>query len=130
MIRNSFSKVYRYIIFLLGFLLFTIFQVSAQDKLSMTVSQDGSGDFRSIQKAIDACKAFPDSRITIFVKNGIYKKRSLYRRAIPNFRSLVKVPIIRSSLLTITLIKSTGDETAPFTLTPCWYRPMILFWKT
>ena len=39
------------------------------------VAQDGSGNFTSIQKAIDACKAFPDNRITIFVKNGIYKEK-------------------------------------------------------
>jgi len=39
------------------------------------VAQDGSGNFTSIQKAIDACKAFPDSRIIIFVKNGIYKEK-------------------------------------------------------
>lgn len=39
------------------------------------VAQDGSGNFASIQKAIDACKAFPDNRITIFVKNGIYKEK-------------------------------------------------------
>ena len=39
------------------------------------VAKDGSGGYTSIQKAIDACKAFPDSRITIFVKNGIYKEK-------------------------------------------------------
>lgn len=39
------------------------------------VAPDGSGNFTSIQKAIDACKAFPDSRITIFVKNGTYKEK-------------------------------------------------------
>ena len=39
------------------------------------VAQDGSGNFTSIQKAIDACKAFPDNRISIFVKNGIYKEK-------------------------------------------------------
>jgi len=39
------------------------------------VAQDGSGNFTSIQKAIDACKAFPDSRVTIFVKNGTYKEK-------------------------------------------------------
>jgi pectinesterase len=39
------------------------------------VAQDGSGNFTSIQKAIDACKAFPDNRVTIFVKNGIYKEK-------------------------------------------------------
>jgi pectinesterase len=39
------------------------------------VAQDGTGNFTSIQKAIDACKAFPDTRIVIFVKNGIYKEK-------------------------------------------------------
>lgn len=39
------------------------------------VAQDGSGNFSSIQRAIDACKAFPDTRIIIFVKNGIYKEK-------------------------------------------------------
>lgn len=47
----------------------------AQDKYSFTVSRDGTGDFLTIQKAIDACKAFPDKRVTIFVKNGIYKEK-------------------------------------------------------
>jgi pectin methylesterase-like acyl-CoA thioesterase/acetyl esterase/lipase len=46
-----------------------------QDKPDFTVSPDGKGDFTSIQKAIDACKAFPDKRVTIFVKNGIYKEK-------------------------------------------------------
>lgn len=41
------------------------------------VAQDGSGNFTSIQKAIDACKAFPDTRVSIFVKNGIYKEKLL-----------------------------------------------------
>lgn len=58
-----------------GFLLFLVFNLTAQDKFSFTVSQDGKGDFSSIQKAIDGCKAFPDARVTIFVKNGIYKEK-------------------------------------------------------
>lgn len=47
----------------------------AQDKFEMTVALDGSGDFNTIQKAIDACKAFPDNRIILFVKNGTYKEK-------------------------------------------------------
>ena len=39
------------------------------------VALDGSGNFTSIQKAIDACKAFPDSSVSIFVKNGTYKEK-------------------------------------------------------
>lgn len=49
--------------------------IFAQDKFTMTVALDGSGDFTSVQKAIDASKAFPDQRVTIFVKNGIYKEK-------------------------------------------------------
>ena len=67
-------KFFKQVVFLclmLGNCIFTF----AQDKYEMTVSQDGKSDFTSIQKAIDACKAFPDRRITIFVKNGTYKEK-------------------------------------------------------
>jgi pectinesterase len=47
----------------------------AQDKTKITVAQDGSGDFKTIQAAIESCKSFPDERITIFVKNGIYHEK-------------------------------------------------------
>ncbi|HEX7583423.1 MAG TPA: pectinesterase family protein [Prolixibacteraceae bacterium] len=58
----------------LAFLMVSL-RMFAQDKFEMIVAQDGSGDFTSVQKAIDACKAFPDNRITIFVKNGTYKEK-------------------------------------------------------
>jgi len=51
------------------------FQVSAQNQLKMTVAQDGSGDYTSIQQAIDATSSFPSQRITIFVKNGTYHEK-------------------------------------------------------
>lgn len=41
----------------------------------IVVAKDGSGNFTSIQKAVESCKAFPDQRITIFIKNGIYKEK-------------------------------------------------------
>lgn len=49
--------------------------LQAQDKTILTVARDGSGDYISIQKAIDACKAYPDQRITLFVKNGTYREK-------------------------------------------------------
>jgi pectinesterase len=52
-------------------------RVLAQDVYRMTVSQDGSGDYSSIQQAIDACKSFPDKRVTIFVNNGTYREKVL-----------------------------------------------------
>ena len=55
-------------------LLLSVWSFSAE-KYSYVVATDGSGDFTSIQKAIDACKIFPDQRITIHVKNGIYNEK-------------------------------------------------------
>jgi pectinesterase len=52
-----------------------ILTLSAQDKFEFTVAPDGSGDFTSVQAAIDASKAFPDQRVTIRLKNGIYREK-------------------------------------------------------
>jgi len=49
--------------------------VPAQDIYEITVAADGSGDYSTIQKAIDACKSFPDKRITIHVRNGVYREK-------------------------------------------------------
>jgi pectinesterase len=72
------SKFSVYIFFTL-FLVSLSLNASAQDGYftSCTVAQDGSGDFTTIQAAIDACKSFPDTRITIHIKNGIYKEKIL-----------------------------------------------------
>ncbi len=49
--------------------------VRAQYATRMTVAQDGSGEYTRIQDAIDQAKAFPDQRITIFIKAGIYREK-------------------------------------------------------
>ncbi|MDP5170920.1 MAG: pectinesterase family protein [Bacteroidia bacterium] len=49
--------------------------ISAQDRVRITVAQDGSGDYLTIQSAIDDCKSFPAQRIRIFVKNGVYGEK-------------------------------------------------------
>jgi len=62
----------------LAFSLFLCFCLSfsnAQYATEMTVAQDGSGEFASIQAAIDAAKAFPDKPIAIFIKNGVYQEK-------------------------------------------------------
>ena len=46
-----------------------------EDKYYVVVAQDGSGDYKSIQEAINNAKAFPYDRITIAIKNGIYKEK-------------------------------------------------------
>jgi pectinesterase len=47
----------------------------AQDEYRLTVAQDGSGNYSTIQAAIDASRSFPEQRVTIFVKNGKYKEK-------------------------------------------------------
>jgi pectinesterase len=49
--------------------------LDAQDLYEMTVASDGSGDYKSIQEAVDACKSFPDKRITIHLRKGIYREK-------------------------------------------------------
>lgn len=41
----------------------------------ITVAKDGSGDFTSINAAIESCKSFPYKRITIYIKNGVYHEK-------------------------------------------------------
>ncbi len=56
-------------------LLSIISNLYSDEKYDFTVAQDGSGNFTSIQAAIDACKAFPDKPIIVYIKNGIYKEK-------------------------------------------------------
>ncbi|MDP3945754.1 MAG: pectate lyase [Lutibacter sp.] len=45
------------------------------DEHNIVVSLDNSGDFTSIQEAINASKSFPYQRVTIFIKDGIYVEK-------------------------------------------------------
>mgnify|MGYP001348797468 FL=1 len=65
---------YRIVVLFLLSLLATL-PVRADIVYEMTVAQDGSGDYDTIQAAIDNTKAFPDKRITIHIKNGTYREK-------------------------------------------------------
>lgn len=45
------------------------------NKSQTIVAQDGSGDYLTIQEAINNCNSFPYQRKIIFVKNGIYHEK-------------------------------------------------------
>jgi pectinesterase len=47
----------------------------AAPKTNILVAKDGSGDYKYIQDAIDAVRAFTPKRITIYIRNGIYKEK-------------------------------------------------------
>lgn len=49
------------------------------DARRVTVSQDGSGDFNTVQGALDFVPDQPDGRVTIFVKNGDYEEIVYFR---------------------------------------------------
>lgn len=49
--------------------------VSAQYATYLTVAKNGSGDYTSIQEAINNTKSFPDQPITIFIKKGVYEEK-------------------------------------------------------
>jgi pectinesterase len=46
-----------------------------QYKYVFTVAKDGSGDYKFIQDAIDAMRAFPLAPITLLIKNGVYTEK-------------------------------------------------------
>lgn len=70
--RNSFDM--KILSLSVIFLLITSLAFSAEE-YDFVVAQYGTGDFRSIQQAIDACKIFPNEPISIFVKNGVYREK-------------------------------------------------------
>ena len=37
---------------------------------TLVVSRDGTGDFRTLQEAVESARAFMDYTVTIYVKNG------------------------------------------------------------
>ncbi len=45
------------------------------DSADFVVAQDGSGDFVTVQAAIDAVPAYRKKRTTIFIRNGVYQEK-------------------------------------------------------
>ncbi len=56
-------------------LVFLSAQLAAQYSTNIIVAKDGTGDYTSIQEAINSTKAFPDQPITVFIKKGIYNEK-------------------------------------------------------
>jgi len=46
-----------------------------QYKYVFTVAKDGTGDYSSIQDAIDAMRVYPLAPITLYIKNGVYNEK-------------------------------------------------------
>ena len=44
-------------------------------KYDFVVAQDGSGDFKTVQEAINAVPDYRKNNTTIFIKRGVYKEK-------------------------------------------------------
>ena len=53
----------------------TLFAASPGYKDTLVVARDGTGDFRNLGEAFEACRAFMDYDVHILVKNGTYKEK-------------------------------------------------------
>ena len=80
---------------LLGVGAASVYSQQQQRKDTIIVTRDGTGDYRNIQEAVEAVRAFMDYTVTIFIKNGVYKEKLV----IPSW--LKKVQRKRLSLMTI-----------------------------
>ncbi|MEZ4686400.1 MAG: pectinesterase family protein [Bacteroidia bacterium] len=56
-------------------LFFFLQNLHAAYKTDIYVAKDSSGDYTSIQEAIDNAKSFPDKRVTIHIKAGVYQEK-------------------------------------------------------
>ena len=60
---------------LLGVGVTSVYSQQQQRKDTLVVARDGTGDYRNIQEAVEAVRAFMDYTVTIFIKNGVYKEK-------------------------------------------------------
>ena len=58
---------------LLGVGATSVYAQQQQRKDTLVVARDGTGEYRNIQEAVEAVRAFMDYTVTIFIKNGIYR---------------------------------------------------------
>ncbi|MCB9279545.1 MAG: pectin esterase [Lewinellaceae bacterium] len=78
----------------LFFLLLNLPNLTAQD-YDFTVAQDGTGDFATVQEAINAVPDFRKKTTTIFIRKGTYKEKL----------------VLPASKVMVTLIGESRDET-------------------
>ena len=62
-------------LFLLGVGATSVYAQQQQRKDTLVVARDGTGEYRNIQEAVEAVRAFMDYTVTIYIKNGIYKEK-------------------------------------------------------
>ncbi len=65
------------IVSIICFIVFSVSSILAaqQYKDSIVVARDGTGDYRTINEALEGIRAFMDYKVKVFIKKGIYKEK-------------------------------------------------------
>ena len=70
-----------------SFFILTVSGQTIDNKFSLTVSQDGSGDYSTIQEAINQVRDHAEKQVVIHIKPGVYKEKLV----IPTYKRNVKL---------------------------------------
>ena len=73
-------------ILILMFLACTNLVQAQERKDTIFVARDGTGDYRNIQEAVEAVRAFMDYTTTIYIKNGLYKEKLIIPSWVKNIQ--------------------------------------------
>lgn len=75
--KNNLRKFFIFSIAIFFLLIKGVTQTAnpTQYKYVFTVAKDGSGEYTTIQSAIDAMRVYPLASITLYIKNGVYKEK-------------------------------------------------------
>ncbi len=57
---------------------------AAEYKREIVVTRDGTGDYRSLTEAMEGIRAFMDYKVTVHIKNGVYKEKVIVPSWIEN----------------------------------------------
>lgn len=73
----SFDNMKRSFVLITLLLFWGIVAVAQQQTYpsKLTVAQDGSGDYKTIQEAVNAVRDFTQTRVIIFIKKGVYHEK-------------------------------------------------------
>ncbi|MBO2009461.1 pectinesterase family protein [Hymenobacter negativus] len=79
----------------------------------ITVAQDGSGTYRTVQEAVDAVPNQPQKTITIFIKKGTYREKLV----VPTLKTHIKMVGEDAATTILTFNDHTGDAAGHNTYT-------------
>ena len=97
-------------LFTLLAVLFSLISLIAANKYdnpdTIVVARDGTGEFRTIDEAIEVCRAFMEYQKVIYVKNGVYKEKLI----VPSWLTNITIENNAAKLGQAVCIHTEGDN--------------------